>query len=63
MRLYVGLTPEEQESITVSNVPTTGEATVNVKDLDMFLTVRLFKDSSAEFFFGKLCEEQRWVFV
>ena len=69
----VDLTPEEQETITVSNKPksvctadgtirTTLQATVRVKYLDMFVTVQLLKDSPAVFSFGKVCEEHGYSF-
>ena len=59
MMSKVDLTPEEQETITVSNKPTTvvaangttrtkEQATVYVKRLDMFVTVQFLKDSLAK---------------
>ena len=69
----VDLTPEERATITVSNKPTsivtadstirtTEQATVNVKDLDMFVTVQLLKDSPALLSLGKLCEQHGYSY-
>ena len=65
---HAHFTPEEQAAITVSKKPTTiitasvtfrttEQATTYVKDLDMFLTVQLLKDSPAILSLGKLCRE------
>ena len=37
---------------------TTEEATVHVKDPDMFVTVQLLRDSPAVLYLGKRCEER-----
>ena len=69
----VDLTLEEQETITVSKKPTTvftairtirmtEQAAVHVKNLDMFVTVQLFKDSQAVISLGKLCEEHGYSY-
>ena len=70
----VDFTVEEQQVITVSSksttaitangtIRTTEQATVYVKDLDMFVNVQLLKDSSAVFLLGKLTLRRTWVFV
>ena len=38
-------------------LPTKEEATVDVKELDFFVTVVLLEDTTAVLSFGKLCEE------
>ena len=60
------MSPEELETVNVSRRPTTvitadgsinatEEARVYVKDLDMFVTVQLLKDTPAVLSLGKLC--------
>ena len=67
----VDLTREEQHIITMSRNPptviraggtirTTEQTTVHVKDLDMFDTVQLPKESPTVLSFGKLYEEHWW---
>ena len=68
MMSKMDMSPEELETVKVSRRPTTvitadgsinatEEATVYVKDLDMFVTVQLLKDTPAVLSLGKLCEE------
>ena len=68
MMSKMDMSPEELETVNVSRRPTTvitadgsinatEEATVYVKDLDMFVTVQLLKDTPAVLSLGKLCEE------
>ena len=62
------LNSAELETVTTSRSPTTvitadaevqtnEEATVYVKELDIFLTVKLLEDTPAVLSLGKLCEE------
>ena len=68
MMSKMDMSPEELETVNVSRRPTTvitadgsinatEEATVYVKDLDMFVTVQLLKDTPAVLSLGKFCEE------
>ena len=61
------VSPEKMETVKVSRLPTTvitanrsidtpEEATLNVKDLDRFVTVQLLEDNPAVLSLGKLCE-------
>ena len=63
-----GLNPGEMETVTTSRYPTTvitangevqthEEATVHVRELDMFLTVKIIEDTPAVLSLGKLCED------
>ena len=67
------LTPEEQETIQKSKDPsvivtangtthTTGEGTVNVCDLYMFVQVQLMIESPAVLSLDKLCEENSYSY-
>ena len=62
------LSPEELKTIKVSRIhttliaakgpiDTTEEATVYVKDLDMFVNVQVLEDTPAVLLLGKPCEE------
>ena len=62
------LSPEDLETVTVSRIPATlitangsvdsfEEATVYVKDLDMFVMVQLLGDTPAVLSLGTLCEK------
>ena len=60
------LTPEEQDTSTVSNKPTTAIAAngiVRTKDLDMLVTVQLLKGSPGVLSLGKLCEDNGSPYV
>ena len=68
MMSKMDMSPEELETVKVSRRPTTvitangsmnatEEAMVYVKDLDMFVTVQLLKDTPAVLSLDKLCEE------
>ena len=68
------LSPEEgRKAIKVSRLPktvitaigsvdTTEDATVHVKDLDMFVTVQLLEETPAVVFLEKLCEENGYSY-
>ena len=44
-------------------VQTREEATVYVKELDLFVTVMLLEDIPAVLSLGKLCEDHAWVYL
>ena len=49
--------------ITVNGeVQTNEEATVYVKELDIFLTMKVFEDTSAVLFLGKPCEDHGYAY-
>ena len=65
--------PEEREFVVDSRCPTTvmtaigqvqtrEEATENVKELDLFVTVMLLEETPAVLSFGKLCEDHGYTY-
>ena len=65
------LNSAEMDTLTTSRSPTTvltangevqthEEATVYVKELDMFLTMKVFEDTPAVLSLGKFCDEHRY---
>ena len=67
------LNPAELETVTTSRSPTTvitangevqthEEATVYVKELDIFLTMKVLEDTPAVLSLGKLCDENGYSY-
>ena len=67
------LNSAELETLTTSRSPTTvitanvevlihGEATVYVKELDIFLTMKVLENTPAVLSFGKLCDENGYSY-
>ena len=67
------LNSAELETVTTSRCPTAvitangevqthEEATVYVRELDIFLTVKIFEDTPALLSIGKLCEDHRYSY-
>ena len=51
-------TPEQASTcLATGEVPTKGEATVYVRELDLFVTVMLLEDTPAVLSLGNLCED------
>ena len=67
------LNSAELDTVTTSRSPTTGitangevqtheEATVHVKELDIFLTMKVLEDTAAVLSLGKLCDEHGYSY-